>query len=151
MNFSQQDIETILARPGYGIEGQPLKPSPKGTELAREATTGQGGTSTKYHNKKTFYNGILYDSRAEAKKAQDLDLMIKAGEIDFWLRQVPFKLPGDTVYRLDFVTFKICPDCYSDHGYKVKFIEVKGKKIRLGEIKRKQTEELYGITIQVEK
>ena len=53
-----------------------------------------------------IYNGVLYASKKESLQAADLDLQVKAGEIDFWLRQVPIRLPGGKIYKVDFVTFK---------------------------------------------
>ena len=73
-----------------------------------DAPTTTPTTSTrngKYNAIPTIYNGATYPSKAEARKAQELDLMVKAGEIDFYLRQVPFLLPGNITYRADFVTF----------------------------------------------
>ncbi len=99
------------------------------------------------------YNGIVYHSKKEAKFASQLDLSQKAGDIDFWLGQVPFALPGKAVYRLDFVTFKEgvnCEDCeIENRGYEVHWIEVKGFKTPVGELKRKQASEIYGINIEV--
>lgn len=38
----------------------------------------------KYNNTKTIYNGHKYDSKREAEKAQELDLMKQAGEVIDW-------------------------------------------------------------------
>lgn len=102
------------------------------------------------------YNGVVYHSKKEALFAADLEMRKKAGDIDFWLRQVPFRLPGKTVYRLDFMTFKKIeqpmkgePLNFIFPMFLVEYIEVKGRAIPLGEIKRRQTEELYGIRIRV--
>ena len=47
---------------------------------------------SKYHNKKTMYNGIVYDSKREAARWRELVLMERAGEIDDLQRQVKFVL-----------------------------------------------------------
>ncbi len=107
--------------------------------------------ANKYHVSKKdarTYNGVVYHSKREAEFAQELDLRIKAGEIDFYLRQVRFPLPGKTEYRLDFMTFAKSPQGLPS-VWLIEYIEVKGMKIRLGEIKRKQTSELYKIDIDV--
>ena len=61
----------------------------------------------KYKNKKTPYNGIIYDSQREAQYAQDLDLRVRAGDLKSWRRQVPIELKvnGHLIYRyrIDFV------------------------------------------------
>lgn len=49
---------------------------------------------TKYHNQPTEYNGRRYASKAEARRAQELDLLKAAGEVDRWLPQVKFALSG---------------------------------------------------------
>jgi len=48
----------------------------------------------KYHNKPTIYNGVRYASALEARTAQWLNLMRKAGEVAFWDSQVDFLLKG---------------------------------------------------------
>jgi hypothetical protein len=60
----------------------------------------------KYGAKKTEYGGATYDSRAEAAHARRLDLLQRAGDVLWWLRQVPVMIgqPGvDRPYRVDFV------------------------------------------------
>jgi hypothetical protein len=90
-----------------------------------------------------------YHSRKEARYAADLALRQKAGEISFWLEQVPFRLPGDTVYRLDFAVFEKFDEFGENLLWRIKWVEVKGKDLQLGKIKRKQTEEIYGIRIEL--
>jgi hypothetical protein len=64
----------------------------------------KGPRANKYHAKKTPYNGVLYDSKAEAQRAAYLDMLVKAKDIRGWVRQVTFLL-GDSLntYRADFV------------------------------------------------
>ncbi len=58
----------------------------------------------KYHSVKTEYGGILYDSKSEARRAYELDMMITAGVISWWIRQVTFRLGcPENVYRADFL------------------------------------------------
>lgn len=62
----------------------------------------------KYRAKKTEYAGIRYDSAAEARLAQSIDLMFKAGELQAITRQVSYPLYGQNgskicVHRVDFV------------------------------------------------
>ncbi len=60
--------------------------------------------SRKYRNKPTEYNGLRYDSKAEARRAQELDFLEGAGEIAFWIRQPTFYLGcPENVYRADFL------------------------------------------------
>ena len=46
----------------------------------------------KYLNKKTEYGGIKFDSKAEASRYRDLELLQKAGNISGLLRQISFVL-----------------------------------------------------------
>ena len=62
--------------------------------------------TNKYGAKKTEYGGCVYDSKGEAAHARRLDLLKGAGEVRWWLRQVPVMIgePGvDKPYRVDFV------------------------------------------------
>ena len=62
----------------------------------------------KYNATRTerLWKGILwkFDSRAEARRFDALTAMQEAGEVQFFLVQVPFRLP-ETTYRVDFVVW----------------------------------------------
>jgi hypothetical protein len=58
---------------------------------------------SKYRNRRTPYGADVYDSAREANRAAELDMLTRAGEIAGYAKQVPFRLPGDIVYRADFV------------------------------------------------
>lgn len=60
---------------------------------------------SKYHNRRTEYNGIVYDSAAEAYRAATLDLLIKAGEIKSYRRQPVYTFKCGVRYVSD---FEIC-------------------------------------------
>ena len=47
---------------------------------------------SKYHAKKTEYKGVVYDSKWEAEKAYELDMLQRAGKIKNLQRQVRFIL-----------------------------------------------------------
>ena len=106
---------------------------------------------TKYRAKRTEYGSVVYDSAKEARFARELNLRVKAGELSFWLGQVPVLLPGGFTYRLDFMAF-----CSDDrlHGHAfplwdIQCYEVKGYETPVGRLKRKQCEFLYGIVITI--
>lgn len=101
------------------------------------------GRGNKYHAQSVVVNGIRFDSKKEARRYQDLRLLQQAGEVTWFLRQVPFDLPGGVVYRLDFLV------CWRDGHYT--YEDVKGGKVRTKEyrIKKKQVEELYsGVMVE---
>lgn len=53
----------------------------------------------KYGNKKTFYNGKVYDSKKEAKRAYELDMLRRAGVISNLERQRRFELQASCTIR----------------------------------------------------
>lgn len=48
--------------------------------------------ASKFHNKKIVVQGILFDSIKEGNRWTDLQRLLKAGEIGFLERQVPYEL-----------------------------------------------------------
>ena len=157
---------TIMADPlnqgGQGVVKPITQPKPK------EPRSVASQTQSKYHNTPTVYQGVRYHSKREALKAQELDLLVKAGEIDFYLRQVSFDLPGGIKYVADFVTFMRvvgkAGNGETETFWTVKVIEVKAwrketKKHKAGffftdasRIKMRQMAEIYkNLTISVER
>lgn len=97
-------------------------------------------TYHKFGAKRTEYEGVQYASKKEARYAQELDLRVRAGEVVFYLRQVPFHLPGGVVYRVDFAEF-------ATNG-EVHFVDVKGMRTKDYITKKKLVEALYPVTIE---
>ncbi|PKN36704.1 MAG: hypothetical protein CVU62_13300 [Deltaproteobacteria bacterium HGW-Deltaproteobacteria-2] len=101
----------------------------------------------KFHAKITEAEGIKFGSKKEAQQFRELQARQHAGEIKFFLLQVPFLLPGvadngkRTRHYLDFMAIRT--------DGQIEYIEVKGRDLPMGKLKRRQTEELYGIKIQV--
>ncbi len=95
---------------------------------------------SKYSAKATVVDGMRFDSKKEAKRYGDLKLLRRSGEVDFFLRQVPFHLPGPTKYLLDFLVFW-------SSGL-VTFEDVKGHRTETYIMKKKQVEDLYGVEIK---
>lgn len=76
-----------------------------------------------------------------------LKAMQQAGEIKWFIREIPFDLPGHyengRVVR-HYVDFVVClPDD------RFRYQEVKGRDLAMGKLKRVQVEELYKIKIEV--
>ena len=97
----------------------------------------------KYHAAPTSIDGLRFDSKAEAGRYVDLRLLQKAGEIVFFLRQVPFDLPGGVKYKADFMIF------WADGSVTVE--DVKGYDTPQSRLKRRQVEALYPVTIELVK
>lgn len=76
---------------------------------------------SKYRNKRTEYKDVLYDSAKEAKFAAECDLLVRAGQLKKWDRQVRRPLiVNNTVVTTIVIDFRLVW-----HG-KVEYVEVKG-------------------------
>lgn len=79
-------------------------------------------SSNKFNAKGRHYNGKWYDSTGEMNYAQELDLLLKAGEIQSWERQVKISLDVNGIHICNYyVDFRIV-----DKNGTVKYIEYKG-------------------------
>ena len=94
----------------------------------------------KFNAKRTEIDGIKFASKKEATYYQQLLLRQKGGDVIFFLRQVPFHLPGGVRYVVDFQEF------LSDGT--VRFIDVKGMRTSEYIAKKKIVEALYPINIE---
>lgn len=107
---------------------------------------------SKYKAQKTTVDGITYDSRKEAQRAQELRLMLKAGIISNLREQVPYELiPAQkneygkvieraVIYKADFV--------YDDEKGKTVVEDTKGVRTKEYILKRKLLLYMYGIRIR---
>lgn len=98
---------------------------------------------------KAAYRGTRrYDSQLEARYADKLRLAQKSGQLAFFLEQVPLRLTGGTVLRLDFVEF-----WNTDDGYEIRWVDVKSPataKLDTFKIKKREVEAIYPIEIEIE-
>jgi hypothetical protein len=97
---------------------------------------------SKYHvaaKEARTVDGITFDSKREALHYQKLKAERERGDILFFLRQVPFHLPGGVRYVVDFLVV--------DLGGKVSFEDVKGYRTREYVTKKKLVEALYPVKI----
>ena len=91
----------------------------QGKETAR-----QKPKKSKYNNKKTWTDGLYFDSKKEAEYYQELVLLQRTGKIKGFCRQPEFVLvEGNTVeraitYKADFIVFNL--------NGTVEIIDVKG-------------------------
>ena len=84
-------------------------------------------------------DGILFDSKKEMQRYRDLVMLQKLGQVLFFLRQVPFRLPGGVTYRVDFVIW--WPDG------RTTFEDVKGHKTEVYRLKKRLVEAHYPVKI----
>ena len=97
----------------------------------------------KFGAERTELDGIKFASKKESRYYSDLLIRQRIGEVVFFLRQVPFHLPGGTKYVVDFQEFMA--------DGTVRFVEVKGFETKEWIMKKKIVESLYPITIEVVK
>ena len=110
---------------------------------------------SKYHSKKTEYDGILFDSKREAARYAELKLLKEAGEIKNLELQKVFELipaqrgeDGKIIeractYKADFVYQERIPG-----GWRLIIEDVKGMRTDTYKIKRKLMLERYGVRIR---
>lgn len=100
----------------------------------------------KYNAKAVSVDGIRFDSKREAEFYKTLKLQKEMGAIKWFLMQVPFRLPGNTTYRADFMV-RYNPGHYVDDPITV--YDVKGYQTQVFKIKKRQVEEIYGQKVEV--
>jgi len=93
----------------------------------------------KFKAKPTETDGIKFSSKKEAKRYNNLKMLKNIGEVLFFLRQVPFHLPGGVKYVCDFLIFWT--------NGQVTIEDVKGFKTESYKAKKKMVEAIYPITI----
>ena len=100
----------------------------------------------KYRARKTLYSGILFDSKKEANRCAELDLLKKAGKIVKYELQPRFDVIVNDkficFYKADFkVFYKDREEIEDVKGYK------KGQAYQMFRLKVKLIEAIYGIKI----
>ena len=94
---------------------------------------------SKFHAVLCEADGIKFRSKRERKRYLELMALRNAGEVKYFLRQIPFYLPGGTKYVLDFMVF------WKDG--EVTYEDVKGMKTPAFIKNKKQVEALYPVRI----
>jgi len=102
--------------------------------------------ANKYRAIKTDYNGVLYDSKAEAKRAMELHGLEQAGIIGPVERQHKFPIVINGVKVFTY----ICDFMYKDSASGEVIVEdVKGMRTPMFNLKKKCVEAQYGIEIKI--
>lgn len=98
----------------------------------------------KYGAQRAELDGFKFSSKAEARYYLHLKARKAAGEVLFWLFQVPFHLPGGVRYVVDFQVFN------ADGS--ISFVDVKGMATESFKAKKRIVEAMWpGIVIEVVK
>ena len=102
----------------------------------------------KYHAKGCYYLDHFFHSKLERDYFLHLEWLKKQLNVEYFLRQVPFHLPGGTKYVVDFMV----QFCDVDSGlFGLRYVDVKGIETPTFIMKKKQVEDLYPIKIEVVK
>lgn len=133
-------------------EDTPVRVAPEYLETAQEApqslseayqSAGEVVVRHKYGAVATERDGMRFDSKAEARYYDELKVRQAAGEVLFFLRQVPVDLGSGVTWRCDFLVF------LTDGT--TEFVEVKGFETEAWRIKRKLVEGKYPFKVKVVK
>ena len=124
MKWTDQEYAEWLAKKGVMVDKTTVPPKP-----------------SKYRSIMEECQGIKFQSKKEAAFYRELCCRVHAGEIKFFLMQVPFRLAGGYTHRLDFMLIK------TDGS--IEYVEVKGRDLPMGKMKRKMVEAEYKIVISV--
>lgn len=93
----------------------------------------KAGKKNKYGAKKQNYNGVKYDSTFEAKVAENLDWMLKSGELVEVKRQVKIPLMVNQILICNFY----CDFRTVDKYGQVNYVEAKGMVLPVYALKQK--------------
>jgi hypothetical protein len=94
---------------------------------------------SKYRSIMEECDNIEFQSKKEARYYRELKARVYAGEVKYFLRQVPFELFG-VKYRVDFM--EVLKDG------QIRYVDVKGFRTATYKAKRKQVMNLYPVVIE---
>jgi len=120
MKWTEAELAQHLQRKGVPEE-KPKKPS-------------------KYHAVLEECDGIRFQSKKEARYYRELKTRVFAGEVAYFLLQVPFRLAGGVKYRVDFM------EVWTDGS--IHWIDVKGFRTPTYKMKRRMVEVCYPVKIE---
>jgi Protein of unknown function (DUF1064) len=110
------------------------------------------------YRKRAECDGIQFDSQLEMRRYKELKLLKAANQIAYFLRQVPFHLPGGITARIDFMVVYL--SIGTSRAHVIEYEDCKagmGKRSkgryndadRVGVNKRKQIKALYGVEVKL--
>ena len=102
---------------------------------------GKPEKGNKYGAVPTVVDGIRFDSKREARYYETLKARLAAGEIRYFLRQVPLHLPGGTKLVVDFLVVEL--------DGRNRFIDAKGRETATFKVKRREVEHHYPVEIEL--
>lgn len=109
-------------------------------QKGKPPTDPQPAKPSKYRAVLTECDGIKFQSKKEAAYYRELLCRVHAGEVKYFLRQVPFDLIGGTKYRVDFM------EVLADG--KIRWVDVKGFRTPIYKMKCRIVEASYPVKIE---
>jgi hypothetical protein len=129
-------------------------------DLAKfQANSGRAAPATpkkqKYSNVRVTHDGIKFDSKLEGNRYLELKMLKAGNQVEWFIMQAPFHLPGGIIARVDFLikwrTTLLRPpvitleDCKGDDRKGVRG----STDNRVSINKRKQIQALYGMEVEL--
>jgi hypothetical protein len=93
----------------------------------------------KFRAQPQYHDGMHFSSKKELKRYLELKQLQEAGEVNFFLTQVPLRIPGGVKYVCDYLVFWA-------NGEET-FEDVKGVRTDMYKVKKKLVEHNYPIEI----
>ena len=119
---------------------------PDGRKYTSAQTPTEKPKKSKYGAVKTEVDGIMFDSKREASRYQELQLLEQAGEIINLRLQVPFELIPKSKYGMP-IRY-IADFTYNDLNGQLIVEDAKGVKTPVYRLKRRMMAEIYNIDIK---
>lgn len=119
---------------------------PDGRKYTSALTPPTKPKKSKYGAVKTEIDGIMFDSKHEAKRYQELRLLEQAGEITNLRLQVPFELIPKSKHGMP-IRY-IADFTYNDQSGQLIVEDAKGVKTPVYRLKRRIMAEIYNIEIK---
>lgn len=146
MNFSDWTLEDVIKHNQRIKAQQTIKNTPQ------ERKSIVGKPRSKYGNQKTEVNGVKYDSKKEAKRAEQLELQQRLGIIKNlerqkkYVLQPSFKFAGHTIREIAYVADFV----YTENGEQI-IEDVKSpitRKNPVYKLKKKMMMYVHGIEVK---
>lgn len=154
----------FIAKQPKGVElGPPIvKPRVSTAQIVNDALLKIGAVDTapalptasqidttkrgRHGERTTIVDGIKFRSKLEADRYRELKNLRRAGEVKWFLRQVPFDVSVGVVYRLDFL---VCWNRSGTADEVLTYEETKGHLTDASRIKIGVVQERYAIKINI--
>lgn len=139
--WTQKDIDAYLARSKRSKSSKlwSVERHVEGENALHEQS--QVAKRHKFRARAVVQDGIRFPSMLEGRHYDHLKYLQSTGEVLFFLRQVPFHLPGGTKLVVDFQVF------WADGT--VSFQDTKGHLTKEFKIKKREVEHHYPIEIEI--